>query len=57
MAALIKRPGEPNPGLNGNKIPSPAYLFSHHGISGFYSPINPTSLFPASSISGFFGLL
>ena len=26
MAALVKRPGEPNPGLNRNKPPFPAYL-------------------------------
>jgi len=52
MAALVKRPGESDPGLNGNKFPSPVYLFSHPGISGSHPPLNPASLFLASSTSG-----
>jgi hypothetical protein len=44
MATLVKRSGKPNPGLNGNKLSSPAYLINHHSISGFRLLYNPCSL-------------
>ena len=41
MAALVKRSGESDPGLDGNKFPSPAYLLSRHFALLIFQPSQP----------------